>query len=203
MENQVEIWKAHPDIAGIEVSSFGRVRTLDKMVWNGSGTWLMKGRILKQQDNSNGYLTVCFSVNGKFINRLVHRLVAQAFISNPDNLPQVNHKDCNTRNNGVENLEWCTPKYNSQYREKYGVSRMEVAGKSVFAINLSTLEVTHFQSQDEAGQALGVFRQNISNVIKGKRKQTGGFWFVNDDGHAVDVVKSKLHDIGGVGLKIK
>ena len=73
----------------------------------------------------------------------------------------------------------------------------------MFAINLKTFEVSQFRSQNEAGRALGVKQGSISMIIKGKVKQSGGFWFVNDDGHAVDVVKSKLHDIGGIGLKIK
>lgn len=201
---ETEIWKAHPEYAGIEVSTMGRVRTQDRMVsGKGNGTRLAKGRVLKQSYSSSGYLQVGVSIDGKRVTKLVHRLISQAFIPNPEELPQINHKDSDPTNNNVSNLEWCTPKYNSQYREKYGVSRTEVAGKPVFAINLSTLEVTHFQSQREAGQALGANTGSINMVIKGSRNQVGGFWFVNDDGHAVDVVKSKLHDIGGIGLKIK
>ena len=204
METQVEIWKSHPEYTGIEVSTFGRVRTQDRMVsGKGNGTRLAKGRVLKQSYNSSGYLQVGVSIDGKRVTKLVHRLIAQAFIPNPEELPQINHKDSDPTNNNVSNLEWCTPKYNCQYREKYGVSRTEVAGKPVFAINLSTLEVTHFQSQSEAGQALGANTGSINMVIKGSRNQAGGFWFVNDYGHAVDVVKSNLHDIGGIGLKIK
>lgn len=132
----------------------------------------------------------------------VHRLVAQTFIPNPDNLPEVNHKDCNRKNNNVENLEWCSKSYNRQYREKYGVSQTEAVGHPLFAVNLTTMEVLHFRSKAEAGRVLGVFNQSISNVIEGRMKQTGGYWFTNDDGNAVDVVKSKLHDIGGIGLKM-
>lgn len=61
--------------------------------------------------------------------------------------------------------------------------------------------MSQFQSQHEAGQALGVDQGNINNVIKGRLKQTNGYWFVKDDGHAVDVVKSKLHDIGKNRIK--
>lgn len=190
MENQVEIWKSLPECAGIEVSSFGRVRSV-------------KGHYYANCQNKDGYMRVGIPVDGKQATKLVHRLVAQAFIQNPNNWPEVNHKDNDRANNHVENLEFCTPKYNSQYREKYGISRAEVAGRPVYAVNLKTHEVSRFKSQIEAGQALGVFQQNINAVLKGKRKQANGFWFVNDGGHAVDVVKSKLHDIGKTGLNIK
>ena len=198
MENKVEIWKALPGATGVEVSTLGRVRTLDKMVWNGSVTYSKKGHVLKQHDNNKGYLLVGFRVNGKTVHKSVHRLVAQTFLPNPDNLPQVNHKDSDPTNNDVSNLEWCTALYNRQYREKFGKS----SNRPVFAIDLSTLEVSYFRSQKEAGRALGVSHGNITKVIKGKRKQTGGYWFVNDDGNAVDIVKSKLHDVGKTVLKI-
>ena len=192
MNNSVESWESHPDIGIIEVSNFGRVRTLDRIVPRGKYTQFVKGLILKQYDNGNGYLHVVLSMNGKTVTKKVHRLVAETFISNPDNLTEVNHKDCNRANNNVENLEWCTRSYNRQYREKYGVSQTEVLGHPVFAINLETLEVSHFRSQSEASRELGVFKQNVNNVIKGIIKQTGGYLFVNDDGHSVDVVNHKI-----------
>lgn len=192
MNNSVESWERHPDIGIIEVSNFGRVRTLDRIVPRGKYTQFVKGLILKQYDNGNGYLHVVLGMNGKTVTKKVHRLVAETFISNPDNLTEVNHKDCNRANNNVENLEWCTRSYNRQYREKYGVSQTEALGNPVFAINLTTLEVSHFRSQSEASRELGVFKQNVNNVIKGIIKQTGGYLFVNDDGHSVDVVNHKI-----------
>jgi len=181
MENKAEIWKAHPEYAGIEVSTLGRVRTLDKMVWNGRVTYFKKGRVLKQHDNGKGYLQVSVSIDGKRVTKKVHRLVAQTFTKNTNNLPQVNHKDCDRTNNAVSNLEWCTAKYNSQYRDKYGLSNTESLGHPVFAINLNTLEVSSYPSQSEASRALRVFQPNINNVIKGKAKHAGGYWFREDD----------------------
>jgi len=199
MENQVEIWKAHPDIPGIEVSTFGNVRTLDKVTSNENRTWFTKGHVLKQSDNGKGYLLVNFSIDEKQTTRTVHQLVARTFISNPDNFSQVNHLDCNRRNNNVSNLEWCTGSYNCQYREKFG----KALGHPVFAVNLTTLEVSRYQSQSEASRVLGVSVSRISIVVNNRGRQANGYWFVNDDGHAVDVVKSKLHDIGKTGLNIK
>ena len=115
-----EVWKPYSEFSWIEGSSLGRVRTRDRVVPHGKGTQFVKGRILKQCLDKNGYLRVEFNVNGKLINRKAHRIIASCFIPNPDNLPQVNHKDCDRTNNCVSNLEWCDASYNCRYREKYG-----------------------------------------------------------------------------------
>lgn len=80
---ETEIWKALPGGPGIEVSTLGRVRTLDKVVPNGKRTQFIKGRVLKQHERTNGYMQVGFRVNGKCVAKSVHRLVAQTFIPNP------------------------------------------------------------------------------------------------------------------------
>lgn len=177
-----EIWKKHPDIEKLEVSSFGRLRSV-------------KGHYYKNWRSRGGYFYVSFSIDGKITSKSVHRLVAQTFIKNADNLPQVNHKDCDRTNNNVDNLEWCTASYNSKYREKFGMPNIETLGKPVLAISLDTHEVSRYPSQHEAGRKLGISDGNISSVVKGRLKQTGGFWFVNADEHALDIVKSKLHDV--------
>ena len=79
---------------------------------------------------------------------------------------------------------------------------MEATGHRLFAINLETLETLHFRAQAEAGRSLGIGVGNINNVIKGRRKTAGGYWFVEDNGHAVEAVKNKLHDIGRTELKL-
>lgn len=200
MKGKAEVWRKHPDIEKIEVSSLGRVRTLDKEVLTKSGIRFVKGRILKQQENNCGYLQAQFYINGKQTKRLVHRLVAQTFIPNPYNLPQVNHKDNDRTNNNVSNLEWCSTSYNAKYREKYGLSTTESQGSPLFAINLSTMEVLYFRSQGEAGRVLGVNSHHVNNVIKGRRKTAGGYWFVNADENVVDVAKHKLREIGKTKL---
>ena len=101
-----EIWCPIRGYEGIyEVSDQGRVKSI------GYG----KERILRPVRNNNGYLLVGLRKNREQKWYLVHRLVAQAFIPNPDNLPQVNHKDENKTNNSVQNLEWCDRKYNCNY----------------------------------------------------------------------------------------
>ena len=192
---ETEIWKSHPDIVGIEVSSLGNVRTLDRVVPRKNGTYHTKGRVLKQSNGSNGYLQVSVKVDGKLTSKRVNRLVAQTFLPNPNNLPQVNHRDCDKTNNKVENLEFCTASYNAKYRDKFGISNAELKGHPLFAINLDTLEVSHFRSQGEASRILGANRPHIHDVLKGKYKSTGGFWFVNDDENADDAINCKLQDI--------
>lgn len=113
-----EIWKDIPDFEGLyQVSNLGNVKTLDKYVGTGikhNSKVKRKEKLLKQY-NKRGYLQVSLSKNHKRYYFSVHRLVAQAFIPNPDNLLQVNHKDENPMNNCIENLEWCTAKYNCNY----------------------------------------------------------------------------------------
>lgn len=76
----------------------------------------VQGRKLKQQEKNNGYLQVALYRNGHRIQHLVHRVVAEAFLPNPDYLPEVHHKDHNQKNNHVDNLEWRSKKKNIQYR---------------------------------------------------------------------------------------
>ena len=198
-KSESEIWREHPEIVGIEVSTLGRVRTLDRVVSSEKMTRFIKGRILKQSNDRYGYLQAHIIIDGKHATKTVHRLIAQTFIPNPDNLPQVNHKNCNRADNRVSNLEWCDSSYNMKYREKFG----EALGSSVVAVNLSTLEVSYFHSQREASRVLRVNQGNVNSVIKGRRKQTHGYWFTNADSNASDSIECKLHEIGKAELKVK
>ena len=108
----MEQWK---DIAGYEgmyqVSDMGQVRSLDRFDDRGRH---LKGRVLAQS-NTSGYLCVNPSIDGKATLKYIHRFVAEVFIPNPDNRPQVNHMDGNKQNNHISNLEWATAKENSEH----------------------------------------------------------------------------------------
>ena len=112
----IEEWRPIVGYEGLyEVSSYGRVRSLDMYVKARYGNYrLHKGKVLSPGEK-NGYLFVNLSCNGKHNTITVHRLVAQVFLPNPDNLPEVNHKDEDKTNNNADNLEWCDRKYNINY----------------------------------------------------------------------------------------
>ena len=129
--DEKEEWRPVVGFEGAyEVSSLGRVRSIDRsLLFPNKKTGMMprklKGRIIKQQlDGRKLYLQVPLS-NGKSKRYLVHRLVAEAFIENPLNLLEVNHKDENKANNAASNLEWCDHKYNNNYGTKLWATRGE------------------------------------------------------------------------------
>lgn len=117
-----EIWKRIEWADGnYYVSNLGNVKSEDFVVLCKDGrTFPRKGQMLQGRDNGRGYLKVDLRRNGVKRAYYIHRLVAEAFIPNPDNLPFVNHKDFNPGNNSVDNLEWTTPLGNVKYSEAAG-----------------------------------------------------------------------------------
>lgn len=120
---QDEVWK---DIEGYEglyqVSTCGNVKSLPKIRRNGTGTYIQKERLLKPSNTSTGYKKVELCKDGKRKGFKVHRLVAIAFIPNPDNKPEVNHIDGNKINNNIDNLEWVTSSENSIHAYETGLN---------------------------------------------------------------------------------
>lgn len=116
-DERVEVWKDIRDYEDYyQSSTFGRVRSVDRWVKGKNGRLqFIKGKILKQLNHTHGYLSVNLSKCNTSKMFLVHRLVAETFIPNPNNLSMVNHKDENKQNNSVSNLEWCDSKYNCNY----------------------------------------------------------------------------------------
>ena len=199
MYEEKAIWRQYPEIPFIEANQFGEIRTVDRYVKSKGGSKrLVKGHVLKQCATRGGYLRVYVRVNGKFTSLSVHRIIASCFLPNPDNLPEVNHKDNNRKNNTVSNLEWCTREYNIAYREKYGTA----LNRPVFAVNLKTGEVSRFESQREAARQLGVNQGNVNDVLKGRLKQTGGYWFTEDKSkiteEKIQEIKDGMNFFGGV-----
>ena len=116
-----EIWKSIQGYEGLyEVSNFGNVRSLDRVIRSKHNEKKQKkGRILTPfYEEKKGYYQVSLSKDGKQKKQRIHRLVAVAFLENPFNYTDVNHKDEDKTNNNVDNLEWCTRKYNNNYGTK-------------------------------------------------------------------------------------
>lgn len=115
-----EEWRDIQEYEGLyQVSSFGRVRGLDRVVkMKNGGHKTIKGRIIKESDNGHGYMTVTLRSGNKPHRFYVHRLVATAFLANDKGLPEINHKDEVKHHNNVVNLEWCDHRYNNTYGTK-------------------------------------------------------------------------------------
>ena len=113
-----EVWKDIPDFPGYQASNTGKIKVLSHTIHTDCGrgpySYTVPERIMSTSIRSR-YYCVTLQKNGKYKNELVHRLIAKTFLENPNNLPQVNHKDENKLNNNLENLEWCTRKYNMNY----------------------------------------------------------------------------------------
>lgn len=170
MKNK-EIWK---DIEGYEgdyqVSNFGRVKSLK----------FGKELILKPVITTKKYLQVNLCKNKIRKVYHIHRLVAQAFISNPNSLPQVNHKDENPSNNSVENLEWCDCKYNINFGT-HNQRSAEKRSKPVLQYTKSGDFIKEWKSLTEVHTNLGFNIACISYCCLGKYKYAYGFiWKYKD-----------------------
>ena len=131
-----------------------------------------KNYIIKTQDDKDGYQIFSFYVNGKRIDKKIHRLVAEAFIPNPNNYPFINHKDENKANNYVDNLEWCTKTYNTNYGHAREKQRKNLC-KPVICIELNK----EFESAKEAAEFVNKDHSSICDCCNGKRqrKTCGGY----------------------------
>lgn len=177
MEEINEIWKPVVGYEGLyECSNMGRVKSLDRYVphrYDGEFQFI-KGTIRKTKYNNGGYEMITLYKDGKEKTHLVHRLVAQAFIPNPNNLPEVNHKDENTKNNCVDNLEWC----NREYNLYYGTRRQRQAEKEMVPVIQYTKDgmlIKKWDSMQSVMDDLGINRGNISNCCSGRCKSVGGY----------------------------
>lgn len=169
-----EVWKPVVGYEGLyEVSNMCRVRTVDHYVNNRlhNGLKIVRGRIKQQYYQKDGRPAVELSRYG--INRRfpTYRLVAMAFIPNPNNLPEINHIDENPANNSIDNLEWCDRTYNINYGTRTERS-IESKYRPIVAIKDNTPFVM-FKSSKEAANVLGVSVSLISMAIRRKTKAKG------------------------------
>ena len=196
-----EEWRNIEGYEGIyQVSNMGRVRSLDRVDCAGRK---LRGKILKFQyaGAHRERVYVRISYNREYKHHIVSRLVAQAFIPNPDNLPQVNHKDENPQNNCVNNLEWCDGKYNCNYGTRnqrlsnINKNRDESTfyKKAVVQFTLDGKYLRTFKSIANASDHLNTDKLCCSEIVKcckGKRKSVRGYvWRYADDCTEDDIIK--------------
>lgn len=125
---QQEEWRSIEGCTGFEVSNTGKIRATDRTIYQVSRNGkrysrVIKGHLIPPHIDFGGYQICSVSINNKSIDLKVHRVVAQAFIPNPNDYPQVNHIDGNKKNNAVTNLEWCTPEQNQQHALRIGLRK--------------------------------------------------------------------------------
>ena len=167
-----EEWRPVVGYEGLyEVSNMGRVKSVERTAWNGKGYRIVAERILKGRRTKKGYLQVQLHQDAKIKPYYIHRLVAQSFLDNPDNLPEVNHIDQDKTNNCIDNLEWCTSQYNIEYSQ----------AKPVIGIDKITGLILEFSSAHEVERMIGIAQQSICACLKGRQKSAGGFyWYYAD-----------------------
>ena len=172
----MEIWK---DIKGYEglyqVSNMGRIKSLNYRNTGEEG-------ILRHSLDSYGYLKVTLHKNGKQKYFRIHRLVAETFIPNVNNLPEVNHIDENKENNHVENLEWCDRKYNNNYGSRNERASVSMKGKK-HKLKKQILCIETGEIFDTSQDVINIMfngkgsQSNIRNHLNGQRKSAYGYHF--------------------------
>lgn len=182
------VYQVFLPIAGFEgfyeVSNFGRVRSVHRYIvhrnrWGKTHKALYRGKALKQKINKYGYPEVCIMVNGRRKYITVHRLVASSFILNPKDLPQVNHKNCNKRDNSATNLEWTTPLENILHSIDNNLQNY-AKGEQLPQASLTEIQVKEIKkilsegamTQRAIARKFGVGKNAIYHISKGNTWKT-------------------------------
>ena len=167
-----------------EFSDIQGYEGLYKINRSGEVLSVRSGKLLKAGKNKQGYMNVVLTKDGKAKTHKVHRLVALAFIPNPNNYPLINHKDENKTNNRVKNLEWCTSKYNLNYgsaikrRSEAIIASPVKQRKAVVQLSLLGEFVKEYRSTKEASEETCIDRRQISRAINHVGKQAQGYLWV-------------------------
>lgn len=174
MEVEKEIWRNIEGFPGYQVSSLGRVKSMERKEKCRNVYRTRKEKILKPEKNKKGYLRVVLCNDGKMKHMSVHRLVCNAFLDNPLNLPQINHINEIKEDNRVENLEYCDAKYNINFGTAIE-RRSKAKSKPVKCLENGIV----YQSTQEIERRLGFNHSNISaccNKRYGYKTVKGFHW---------------------------
>ncbi len=173
-----EEWKYIKDYEGLYmISNYGNIKSFFKN---------KKGKLLIPQEDKDGYLKIKLSNKGKVKNKLIHQLVAEAFIPNPLNLKIINHKNCKRNDNYVDNLEWCDVLYNNRYSwqntdRKPTLPMLGKTGiknhfsKKVIQYDLEMNFIKEWGSVHDIQRELGFLQGNISTICRNKKGTAYGF----------------------------
>lgn len=169
-----EIWKDIPEYEGLyQISNLCRIRSLYNYKRNGTNILVPKVK--------HNYYQIGLRKNGIRKWHQVHRLLAKAFIPNPNNYPVVNHINEDKLDNRIENLEWCSVSYNNCYGTRLQRVKEKV-GKPVIQYDLEGNFINKYPSLMDTSRTLKISASNISLCCKGKYKQAGGFIFKYEKG---------------------
>lgn len=172
-ETSKEVWRDIPGFPFYQASDKGRIRSIERI-----NRGRKFGKILTPQPlyRNKPYWGVTIRRNKKSDRIGIHRLVAMSFLPNPHNLPVVNHKDENPSNNCVENLEWCTQKYNCNYGTRIDRIKANMPqNKAVYQTSLDGVTIAEFPTIQEAARQTGIGAGHICDVCKGNREFANGY----------------------------
>lgn len=157
-----------------EVSNLGRIKSVERIVKRNNNIYNWKEKILTPQIEKNGYIRFVLSKNGKMYRILAHRAVAETFIENYSNKPQVNHKDGNKLNNRVENLEWVSAQENTLHSLKNNLRKPQKVKKiAQFDKNMQFIKL--WNSAKDIELELKVRTSHIYSCCNNKLKQAKGY----------------------------
>lgn len=181
MEN--EIWKDVPGYVGIyQVSNYGRIKSLSRHIYRKNGQISkLQEKILSPGIDKYGYYIVVLC-NGKKETKTIHRIVALSFINNPNNLPEIDHKDGNRKNNKVENLRWVTRKENANNPIsilRYSHTAKQIQNYKYLMKSVKQIKdgkvIAEYESMRDAERKTKIAHSSIKKTITGKLKNAGGF----------------------------